>query len=377
MQYNKNIIIGILLVATIMLIAGAFYDVLQPQGSFIKNVFFGGSTSKEASDVSIESVVTESARQPQGKLFLSLLPSAIGEEGLPLTHVYDLDAHALQSTFQTVAAEGAPLMYHTSLSRNGSMLVTLGLAQDFEQGKLEQSTAILTVPYKDGAVTIDENTAQVDTARFGNGAGTVGVVPRLPSLNNANEIVYAAFPHNGAESGVNLDWDILLSQNGVTTTIGKGLFPRWLTDTSVVFLGKDGVYRYDVVAKKSVLLGVVAQRDGSVKTPKANMMLNVSRDGTKIVLTNPDESQIVIYNIVDDTLVVAQTIDMYGFWPTFSVDGTMLAVQSVDIQRSPEERSKYPRIYFYDLNGPEPLPMQTIINLDGYLNDVLFLTDWY
>ena len=277
MQYNKNIIIGILLVATIMLIAGAFYDVLQPQGSFIKNVFFGGSTSKEASDVSIESVVTESARQPQGKLFLSLLPSAIGEEGLPLTHVYDLDAHALQSTFQTVAAEGAPLMYHTSLSRNGSMLVTLGLAQDFEQGKLEQSTAILTVPYKDGAVTIDENTAQVDTARFDNGAGTVGVVPRLPSLNNANEIVYAAFPHNGAESGVNLDWDILLSQNGVTTTIGKGLFPRWLTDTSVVFLGKDGVYRYDVVAKKSVLLGVVAQRDGSVKTPKANMMLNVSR----------------------------------------------------------------------------------------------------
>ena len=101
------------------------------------------------------------------------------------------------------------------------------------------------------------------------------------------------------------------------------------------------------------------------------------RDGTKIVLTNPDESQIVIYNIVDDTLVVAQTIDMYGFWPTFSVDGTMLAVQSVDIQRGPEERSKYPRIYFYDLNGPEPLPMQTIINLDGYLNDVLFLTDWY
>lgn len=312
-----------------------------------------------------------------GKLLLSLVPKTVGEGALPLTYTYDLAQHVLVPTYRTVEEAHQVLPFHTSLSPDRKFLTSLYLQSSFAEGQLDPSTRLMAMPF-DGSIFTHIAGELRDSASFGPGKDTVGLAPRLPAVNNKGDMVFGVFPKDVKEKKVSFDWDIRYTNRTADGVIAKGLFPHWISDTHVVYLGRDGIHEYDLTKLTDKLLTKLVGRDGKVVAPAPNMMMNVSRDGKSLVITNPEEMLVTIYQFTEDgTLSKTKHIDAFAFWPVFSPDGKTLALQTLLLADMTNKDSPHPRIVFYDLTKEKPTVMNEVINLDEFVHEVMFFTDWY
>lgn len=166
-------------------------------------------------------------------------------------------------------------------------------------------------------------------------------------------------------------WSIYITDlNGNETFLGKGAYPQWAPDSKqLVVLRSDGLYLYDSEKQEG-------KRIWDMESGKAslNMMIDVSRDGSKLAWSVSSDNQIILMNISSwepFTTEIYKTIDnIFAFWPVFSPEVDYLAVI---VGNENENNVENLHLEIYDL---ETFESDNVLDLNNFLVTSMSLTDW-
>jgi len=189
---------------------------------------------------------------------------------------------------------------------------------------------------------------------------------------DGTRIAYMAYNPETPTSTIELlpnKWSVyIVDMDGKETYVTDGAYPTWIPDGNLVVLKPDGLYLVNVEDNSKVLIW---QFDS---TTYINTMLNVSKDGTMIALSSIDNETVSLIKVSSwepfNGELYAE-IPVGAFWPVFSEDGKYLVVQAVDLETIKDNPD--PRLIIYDV---DTLRSATMINLDGYEQLYMFVTDW-
>jgi hypothetical protein len=327
--------------------------------------FLGGAVYVPFSEEGVSRVSGAEAAEylPSGRLFLSVTP-----EGSNRAYPYTFNLQT--GEILRGDRDNMQLSLQHSISPNNQWIAFLGIsATAFEvapTGAPERSLQVFVYPYNP-LTPLPEIGAALD-------ASTKNTLrnKRTVSVWNDGRTLYAALPDDGeAPTGrpVN-DWEVHVTHlNGWNAKVTDGIYPKWVSDTEFVVLKEDGIYRYNLVTDESVR--IIGFPDGFAA--RANMKMALSPRTDFIAWSMPDESLVTAARLVYNergALVSADpvgTIETIAFWPIFSEDGRVLALQELM-----EDGSG--KVAFYESATLEKIDYE--IALPDFVQTELFVTDW-
>ncbi len=166
-------------------------------------------------------------------------------------------------------------------------------------------------------------------------------------------------------------WSIYITDlNGNERRIGKGVYPQWGPDSNqLVALRSDGLHLYNFEKRES-------KRIWNMENGKAslNMMIDISRDGSKLAWSVSNDNQIILMNISSwepFTAEIYKTIDnIFAFWPIFAPEVDYMAVIAGD---ETEDNVENLHLEVYDL---ETFESYNALDLSSFSETSMALTDW-
>lgn len=307
----------------------------------------------------------------KGQLMLSMLPRDI-KDGIPLTYTVDASSTVITPVYQYNMKDGGTYLTHTSLSPNKQFYVTGGIPVNVDPKKAANFVGLYSGHYG-GALTGIK--PEGEKASFGNSPNSRGIVLRLPSIGDHGGILYATAPKGTKE--INFSWEIRYNNGqGKDTQVAIGLSPRWVSPKEFVYLTEKSIRIHNLETGTDSVVDVLVGKNNEPYKLTTNMTIGVSRDGKKLAINNPEEGIVYMFDKEGDSFVFKRQVFAFGFWPTFSPDGKVLAIQSVaDVPTVGSDSQA--RIYFYNLEEQKPRKIEKYIDLSNFQNDYLFITDWY
>lgn len=315
----------------------------------------------------------------KGTLLISALPEG-GDDILPFVYRIGTDELVyVPADRLTSAPDGKAIAYMHAFSPNYAWAAFYGTTRalyDEHDGDLAKAGQVYRASVA-GAQTVEE---VVDLVRAGSAISSADAAgKRAISVNNDGEVLYMAHADDAEVSSGGMlaaeDWNIHhVTIAGDESVVTSGMYPRWVTDDMLAFVKNDGVYYYVVSDRAERLLWSIANpgQDAVLN----NSMFNVSRDGHTLVFSEPSQNRMTVVRVDDwqnPQAVALGQADVIGFWPTFSPDGSYIALQT--LRYADESRtSTVPVVWFYDVASMEKVPFEAM--LPGLVNDFLFLTDW-
>ena len=176
------------------------------------------------------------------------------------------------------------------------------------------------------------------------------------------------------------EWQIYLTnlQTGTYKFVTTGVSPIFTPDGNLLVLKETGLYLFflDDLAAGAPNEGLEGERiidleDGG---GLANMKLGISPQGDKLAWSVPDRGILYLFTVKSwDTFDASlkKTAATTGFWPIFSPDGKYIALEEVETNLAGV--FVFPSIAVFDANT---LHKKTILSLQNYSTDSLFITDW-
>ncbi len=351
---KRTIIIGI---SAIVLVA------ISITSWFLFKTYYGNKKPDVVKQEKVVKVVT-------GTLLLSLLPNEV-KGGMPLTFTVDMKDSLFTPIFQYIKQSDNIFIFHTSLSPDRKTYVTGGTLGSVDPKDAADAVGIYSGVF-DGKINNVKDGGP--TAKFGSQADSKGLVLRLPSISNKGAILYATAPKGTKD--INFNWEIHYSLFGNDTQVAAGLSPKWISETSFVYLSTKGLRIHDLIKSTDFAIDSIIDKNGKIIALQPNMMMNVSRDGAQIALSNPEEYKIYLFKKIGDKYVKNKEFGAFGFWPTFSPDGKILATQTVgDLTKL--KTAPNPKIVFWDIEEEMPELLSKELDLSAYQNALLFINDWY
>jgi WD40 repeat protein len=314
--------------------------------------------------------VEEKAKEVTGTLLVSMVPKEI-IGGHPLSYAIEPSKNIFTPLYKYAVSQDGLYIYHTALSPDKTKYVTGGMPTTSDLKNATDFAGLYSGKFDERLVDIKKGGP---VASFGKSVHSRGQVLRLPSINNKGEILYST-PKGGEETS-NFNSEIRYNASGTDYQVAEGLYPRWVSDTVFVYLTTAGLRIHNFTDNSDLALTSITNSDGSMVKMQPNMMMNVSRDGNQIALSNPEDYKIFLYKKVENRYVRNKVFSGFAFWPTFSPDGKMLAGQNFLLSEK-EELIKSPQIEFWDIEKEVPTLLPTKVDLSIYNNDMLFVTDWY
>lgn len=201
---------------------------------------------------------------------------------------------------------------------------------------------------------------------------------RNPKINEVGAYVFNVHPNSEDENEIytpNL-WAIYYSEGaGLDPVhIADGIYPNISLDGSrVLYLADDGIHMYTVNGSEDVLVHPMFSGSAS-----ANMMMTVSKNGSRLAITNPSNEELILMEIdwEESSVQEIATYSIAAFWPVFSPDGEVMAVQEIDwvfMEELDDYEPTNARLTLIDLNSGET---SSVLDLSGYEQMQLFVGDW-
>jgi hypothetical protein len=242
--------------------------------------------------------------------------------------------------------------------------------------------------YSSTGLNINDNDATVSKLQLAKKlTHNVFVGKTTPSISNNSAVLYAARTKKDTAHSIYSvdDYTIyFVDKVGTETRITTGAEPKWVSNTQFVFLKSAGVYVYDLDRRQERLFipDLRTQQDTAFAL-KNNSHLAVSRDATLLAVTSPDTLDINLFSVSSWGNAQYKRIGfvegLVSFWPVFSHDNTVLAVQTAnggDIQHNPQ-----PKLLFFAVPQAADKPqllnkLRFELDLDAYYQDMMFISDW-
>lgn len=352
-KQKRIIIISIIAIAAISLIVVA-----------------GFLFKKYRESISPKTLPQEVVKEVTGTLLVSMVPKeVIG--GHPLTYAIEPSKNIFTPVYKYSIQQDGLYIFHTSLSPDKTRYVTGGIPITANLDKATDFAGLYSGKFDDRFVDISKGGP---IANFGKSEHSRGMALRLPSINNNGEVLYSTVKEE--QASISFNNEIRYNARGTDYQVAEGLFPRWISNTTFVYLTTAGIRIHSFADNTDLALTSITDSEGKMVKMQPNMMMNVSRDGTQIALSNPEEYKIYLYKKVENRFVRNKVFQGFAFWPTFSPDGKMLAGQNYKLFEK-DQLIKSPQIEFWDIEKDIPVILPTIVDLSIYNNDMLFVTDWY
>ncbi|PIT91065.1 hypothetical protein COU17_02440 [Candidatus Kaiserbacteria bacterium CG10_big_fil_rev_8_21_14_0_10_49_17] len=165
-------------------------------------------------------------------------------------------------------------------------------------------------------------------------------------------------------------WSVfVVDGEGNERYITDGAYPQWgPDDNTLLVLKSDGLHVFNIASSTAVRAWKA--RGGAA----TNMKIDVSRDGSKIAWSSPEDGQVLLLSVSSWSPFEASYIGkvpVHAFWVAFSPDSTYLATQSVtwdSLKENPRAR-----VEVYDTTT---LKGGKVFGLDAYDQEAMFVTDW-
>lgn len=194
--------------------------------------------------------------------------------------------------------------------------------------------------------------------------------------SDGKTIAYMATDYESAveESADVETWKIYTvdTRTGAESYITDGAYPQWFPDnTHVLVLRNDGLHIYNTKTQTGVNISEAPLHTGTAQT---NMKIDLSRDGSKIAWTLPDEGRALLITLTtpeNPSAVVQKEISAHAFWPVLSENSRHLILHEVDWDTL--ETDPNPRLVLYDLETDE---QEKILDFPGIRPGSIAVTDW-
>lgn len=164
------------------------------------------------------------------------------------------------------------------------------------------------------------------------------------------------------------DFNIFVTDlQGKEMKVYVGSSPQWLPDGRLVGILNDGIYLFDIAAKKAEKIWQFKQ------APNAFSKIVVSPDGTHLALVGAVYNQVFLFGLSGNpvTIKLEKTIPSNGTAGAFSSDSKYLALQEVSTSKSGAiERTD---LSVYDLQTDIK---KSVSEISGYNADITFLSGW-
>lgn len=352
---KKYIIIAIISVVVLLALFAAGY--------FLVKYYKGRTAINAREEVKAPKVLS-------GTLLMSVLP--IGAEGgVPLTVAVEASSSISTYIYNDVMQSDKLYVTQSSLSPNKKFYVTGGMPMDGDPSDAGNSISLYSGKFNGFFVGIKPENI---VAKFGTAKDAKALMFRGPSVGDHGGVLYAA-PAKG-NNELNFNWEIHYAAQNADMVVAYGLNPKWVSPSEFVYATKAGIRIHNLTAGTDDVVDVLIGGDGKPFPVQLNMTIGVSRDGKQIAFTNPEEYTVYLFNRDGDRFVLRKSFRAHGFWPTFSPDGKILALQTVkeisQIKKNPD-----PVLNFYDIESENPSALEKNIDLGAYRNEVLFINDWY
>lgn len=165
-------------------------------------------------------------------------------------------------------------------------------------------------------------------------------------------------------------WGVYVTDmQGNERLVASGTHPHWLPDGErIVALDTDGVYVHNLERGESTR--VIPIQNGLAYS---NMKMDLSDDGSLLAISNVQRGEITIFRMhswEEPEYELITEYETHAFWPTFSPDGTYLAVQEVDLL---EGELINPRLVVYHIESGKK---EVLRYLNEYVQTSMFISDW-
>lgn len=310
-------------------------------------------------------VETPAPRPPEelsGKIYMSLAPENGGRYGLDI-YSYDPKAGMLS---QETDSEGRE--YYTSkISPDGTKMAVSAMSNSDDEVTSDIELFIRNLA-----------TGESEEVRTLEGL----YEKRNPSWSaDGTQVAFAARRTNDADVLTPESWSVYVYKVGSDTyakPITEGANPVFLPDGTLAVLKHDGIYHVNPTTGESTRTSLL---DG---TSQINTKFDVSRDGTKVALALPANSEVFVVPVsswspfqMGEEVI---RIPTPAFWPAFSPGGEYLALQVVDWMETASGTSSTTiptptdqRLMVFSLREKT---WGSSLDLRGYIQDQLFITDW-
>jgi hypothetical protein len=167
------------------------------------------------------------------------------------------------------------------------------------------------------------------------------------------------------------NWSVFVADlSGKEQFVFDGAYPQWLPDSQRLIISReDGLYVCVLADSKCErTLDLSAYTKASL-----NNKIDISRDGKTVAYSNMAAGEMLLIKIssLDPFRAgISQVIKTGVFWPVFSEDGKYLIAEEFDFKPSDEMK---PRLVVYKL---DTLEKATLLSLDNFWQDAMFITDW-
>lgn len=332
-------------------------------GGYFLVKYYKGKTPTAGEEVKKPKIIS-------GTLLVSMLPNDV-EGGIPLAYSIDASSSSITPIYQETMKSDNLYISHASLSANKNFYITGGIPMDASPENAGNSMSLYSGNF--GGVFAGIKSENI-VAKFGDAADSKGLMFRGPSIGNHGGVLYAAAPKDTKE--INFNWEIHYNALQQDVIVAYGLSPKWVSSNEFVYLTKKGIRMHNISSGLDTVVDVLVGKYGKPFPLQTNMTLGVSDDGKQLAFTNPEGATIYLFSRDGERFVLKKSFDAFGFWPTFSPDGQILALQTIDnIER--KDINPMPSIIFFDIEQEKPQLLDKKIELGNYHNDVLFINDWY
>ncbi len=181
-------------------------------------------------------------------------------------------------------------------------------------------------------------------------------------------VIYNAKEQRGTALGSTDEFNVYLNKDGKDTKVGIGAMPQLLPGgKKVVVLRKEGLHVLDLENGKSDKIWGT-----SAGSSWFNMHFDVSPSGRYIAWSNPYQGKISVMQVESWAPFrggIMKEIETHAFWPVFSPDERALAFEEMEWEDVPTK----PRLVVYSLDQDKK---EVLVDLDEYVQTVMFITDW-
>lgn len=261
-----------------------------------------------------------------------------------------------------------PYFYMPVENKNEDMLLASGIVTD-DTGKSYS-----------GIISL-KNGASADDIIYA--SSSVKVVFQEPQLSSQGDsYLFVIGPEDSKKTSLPEAWNIYLGSitNGHPTLIAKGTHARFSPDgKSVIYLANDGLHLYDRDTHVSKLVLPLTNQS---KTATADMMIAISRDGTRLAFSDPEASklhmlQIASWNVSDFETTDIVESNVIAFWPVFSPDGSQIAFEQADwnVNQDNLMEATHARLSVIDLTTSIP-SLKQIADWNMFDASKITVSDW-
>jgi dipeptidyl aminopeptidase/acylaminoacyl peptidase len=285
----------------------------------------------------------------EGRVSLSLAP--LDSEGTPArVGIYDFDV--AQGTLVPLAADTTADYLTSQYSPDGTMIA---FARVDDEG--------MTIMY--GASDL----SSVDAITMPEEV----FIARNPVWSPDGSRIAFTTRSDGTGSEMGLDeWSVHVYDlaSRAVSRVATGTNPLYLPDGSLLVLREDGLHRLDEVTGTDTRIIPMAMGEAA-----ANMKLDVSNDGKRLVWAVPDRGTVAIYDVQAWEPLEASVTEIRtsAFWPTLSPGGEYLALQAFDWGSDGTTVTNY-RLVFYSFR--DGAWKEIALDLSPFYQEALFITDW-